>query len=318
MLIDEVHVNIKAGDGGDGFVHMYHDRHRPHGGPDGGDGGDGGSVYFEAVSDISRLNQFRHAKDFKAESGQNGKALQSSGKKGEDLVLLVPVGTVVNYDNGTSVEMIEVGQKEMIAKGGKGGWGNHHFRSATNQQPKESTPGQKRPLRALFLQLKLIAQVGLIGLPNTGKTSLLNELTSAAAKVANYPFTTLEPNLGVMKGGFIIADIPGLIEGASEGKGLGVQFLKHIERTKLLIHCLSCESTDLLADYKTVRQELTNYSSTLSLKPELIVLTKTDLITAAAVKKLITKLHANLAVSIIDTPSIVSLNRLISQKLSEL
>jgi len=318
MLIDEVHVNVKAGDGGNGFVHMFHDRHRPHGGPDGGNGGDGGSIYFEAVSDISRLNQFRHSKDFKAESGQNGMANQKTGKKGEDLILLVPIGTVVNYDNGTSVEMIEVGQKVMIAKGGKGGLGNHHFRSATNQQPTESTPGQQRPLRALFLQLKLIAQVGLIGLPNTGKTSLLNELTAANAKVANYAFTTLEPNLGAMKGGSIIADIPGLIEGASSGKGLGVQFLKHIERTKLLIHCLSCESDNLPSDYKVVRQELTNYSSTLASKPELVILTKTDLISPKEVEKLTAKLHTDLAVSIIDAQSITSLNRLISQKLSQL
>lgn len=313
MLVDEVRISIKAGDGGNGLVHFFTDRWRPKGGPDGGNGGRGGSVYFEAVSDISRLYQFRHAKKFEAENGKNGGANQMTGRNGEDLVLLVPIGTVINYDNGTSVELTTLGQKVMAARGGNGGIGNHHYRSATNQQPKEFTRGFKCSPKNLFLQLKLIADIGLIGLPNAGKTSLLNELTSANAKVANYAFTTLEPNLGVTKSGLILADIPGLIEGASDGKGLGDKFLKHIERTKTLVHCVSCESSDVLADYQTVRQELKNYSSTLASKPEIVVLTKSDLIDdPKTLQKMAKSINASLSVSIADEKSLVKLTKLLS------
>lgn len=277
-LIDEVRITIKGGDGGDGLVHFYTDASRSKGGPDGGNGGNGGSVYFEGVSDITKLNQFRHSKVYSAQNGQPGGRNQRSGKKGNDLIIPVPVGTVVNYDNGSSVEVLKVGQKILMAKGGSGGRGNFVFRSATNQTPKQAEPGFKCQPKKLFLQLKLIAQIGLIGLPNAGKTSLLNELTRANAKVANYAFTTLEPNLGISRSGHVIADIPGLIEGAAVGRGLGVKFLKHIERTKLLVHCVSVESSNPLKDYQTVRTELANYSSTLAQKPEIIVLTKSDLI----------------------------------------
>jgi len=239
MLIDEVNIVIKSGNGGNGLAHLYSDGSRPKGGPDGGKGGDGGDVYLKAVSDISRLNQFRFPKKFMAEDGEKGDQNNRSGSRGKDLILEVPIGTVINYDNGTSHELTEVGELFLAARGGRGGWGNHHFRSATNQTPREFQYGQKTEFKNLFLQLKLIADVGLIGLPNAGKTSLLNELSAANARVANYPFTTLEPNLGVMKGGHIIADIPGLVEGAVTGKGLGIKFLKHIERTRLLVHCLS-------------------------------------------------------------------------------
>ena len=314
MLIDEVRISIKAGDGGDGLVHFYSDRSRPKGGPDGGYGGQGGSVFFEAVSDISRLQQFRHEKEFAAENGHNGGPNKKSGKNGQDLTLKLPVGSVINYDNGTSVELSSVGQIVMAAKGGRGGYGNFHFRSSTNQTPQERQLGHKSPVKNIFIQLKLIADIGLIGLPNTGKTSLLNELTSANAKVANYAFTTLEPNLGVTKSGAIIADIPGLIEGASEGKGLGYRFLKHIERTRLLVHCLSSESPDLMADYKTVRKELENYSSVLAQKPEIIILTKSDLLNSKDIAKTVKKIKAQLAISIADDQSLKSLNDLISKK----
>jgi len=314
-LVDEVQITIKGGDGGKGLVHFYSDAWRPKGGPDGGIGGDGGSVYFEAVSDISKLNQFRHSKVYAALNGQPGGRNNRTGRNGDDLVIQVPVGTVANYDNGTSVELTEVGQKILMARGGKGGRGNFMFRSATNQTPQESEPGIKCQPKKLFLQLKLIAQVGLIGLPNAGKTSLLNELTPANARVANYAFTTLEPNLGVTKGGQIIADIPALIEGAADGKGLGIKFLKHIERTKILVHCISSESQNPIKDYQTIRQELINYSSALAKKPEIIVLTKTDTLDPKNIDAIKKKIGADVSTSIIDPDSIKKLNDLISQKL---
>jgi len=293
MLIDEVRITVKAGDGGDGRVSFYNDAFRPKGGPDGGIGGDGGSVYFEAVSDVTKLNQFRHAKVYAAQRGEQGGKNNCTGHNGEDLNIEVPVGTLVNYDNGTSVELTQIGQKVLIARGGSGGRGNFCFKSSTNQTPKEKELGFRTQPKKLFLQLKLIAQVGLIGLPNAGKTSLLNELTSANAKVANYAFTTLEPNLGVMKSGLIIADIPGLIEGAADGKGLGDRFLKHVERTSLLIHCIAADSADPKKDYQTVRQELANYSSTLAKKPEIIVLTKTDTLEPKEITKIEGSILAN-------------------------
>lgn len=316
MLIDEVKIVIKSGNGGSGLAHLYSDGSRPKGGPDGGKGGDGGDVYFKAVSDISRLNQFRFPKKFMAEDGERGGQNNRSGADGKDLILEVPIGTVINYDNGTSQELTEVGEIFLAAKGGQGGWGNHHFRSATNQTPREFQPGQKTEFKNLFLQLKLIADVGLIGLPNAGKTSLLNELTAANARVANYPFTTLEPNLGVMKGGRIIADIPGLVEGAVGGKGLGIKFLKHIERTKLLIHCLSVESSDPKKDYDTVRHELNNYSADLASKKEILVLTKIDTISKESLSALQKSLKPKLSVSILDTDSLKKLNDYIAKSLA--
>lgn len=316
MLIDEVAIKIKAGDGGDGRVHFYHDAFRPKGGPDGGKGGDGGSVYFEAVSDISKLSQFRYSKVFSAQNGEAGGRNQMSGKNADDLTLYVPIGTIATYDNGTSVEFERVGQRILMAKGGRGGWGNFRYRSATNQTPKEFQKGEKRETKNIFLRLKLIAQVGLIGLPNAGKTSLLNELTSANAKVANYSFTTLEPNLGVMKGNQIIADIPGLIEGAAEGKGLGFKFLKHVERTTLLVHCISAESTDPISDYKSVRHELETYSKKLADKKEIIVLTKSDILNENQIKAMKKLINAKLSVSILDSESLKNLNDLIVKELS--
>ena len=315
MFIDEVYITVKGGDGGNGVVHFYHDAFRPKGGPDGGSGGKGGSVFFEGVSDISKLDQFRKSKVYSAQNGDPGFHNNRTGKNGEDLVFPVPIGTVAHYDNGTSIEVTEVGQKVLVAKGGSGGRGNYTFRTATNQTPQERELGFKCQPKKLFLQLKLIAQVGLIGLPNAGKTSLLNELTSANAKVANYAFTTLEPNLGVTRGGLIIADIPGLIEGAAGGKGLGVKFLKHIERTKLLVHCVSAESKDPLKDYKTIRTELSNYSSVLAKKPEIIVLTKSDTLDSKDITKIEKKIKAKLSTSIADPDSIKKLNDLITKKL---
>lgn len=316
MLIDEVRITIKGGDGGNGIVHFYNDAFRPKGGPDGGRGGKGGSVFFEGVSDISKLNQFRHAKVYAAGNGGNGDRNNRTGKDGEDLIIQVPVGTVALYDNGSSIEITKIGEKVLMARGGSGGKGNFLFRSSTNQTPQERELGFKTEPKKLFLQLKLIAQIGLIGLPNAGKTSLLNELTPANAKVANYSFTTLEPNLGVTKGGLIIADIPGLIEGAAEGKGLGFKFLKHIERTELLVHCVSSENEDPKKAYQTVRQELSNYSSVLANKPEIIVLTKSDTLDPKQITKIQKTLKADITTSIIDPESIKKLNDLIAKKLN--
>jgi GTPase len=317
MLIDEVSISIKGGNGGKGAVHFYTDRWRPKGGPDGGNGGNGGSVYFRAVSDISKLHQFRHQKDFTADNGDPGGPNQRSGKGGEDLILDVPVGSVVSYDNGTQIELNDVGQVVMAAKGGRGGKGNYHYRSSTNQTPQDFQPGQVVPVKNIFIQLKLIADIGLIGLPNAGKTSLLNEFTSANAKVANYPFTTLEPNLGVTKGNRIIADIPGLIEGASLGKGLGYKFLKHVERTRLLVHCVPADSDDQSRDYKVVRRELENYSSILAEKPEIVILTKSDLLDSSQVAKISRNIHAALPVSVINPNSLKKLNDLLAKTLDK-
>ncbi len=316
MLIDEVHINIKGGDGGNGVVHFYNDAFRPKGGPDGGKGGDGGSVFFEGVSDISKLNQFRHSKVYSAQNGESGGRNNRTGKNGEDLIIPVPVGTVANYDNGSSIEITQVGQRILMARGGSGGRGNFMFKSASNQTPQERELGFVCQPKKIFLQLKLIAQIGLIGLPNTGKTSLLNELTQANAKVANYPFTTLEPNLGVTKGGYIIADIPGLISGAADGKGLGIKFLKHIERTNILIHCISTESQNPLKDYQTVRNELSAYSSVLAKKPEIIILTKYDLKEQKDIPKIKKQIKATLCTSIADPQGIKELNDLITKKLN--
>ncbi|MBU1130077.1 GTPase ObgE [Patescibacteria group bacterium] len=318
MLIDEVKIKVKAGDGGDGMMHFYHDRHRPKGGPDGGEGGRGGAIFFEGVDDITALKQFRFKKKFSAESGEKGGINQRTGKDGEDMIFKIPIGTIVNYDNGTSVEIKEKGERTMIVKGGKGGKGNYAFRSSTNTTPKEFEGGEKKEWRSLFLQLKLIADVGLIGLPNAGKSSLLNELTKAKAKVASYPFTTLEPNLGVSVGGKVIADIPGLIEGASSGKGLGFKFLKHVERTKLLVHCVPTDSIDPKKDYKIIREELRKYSSGLAKREEIVILTKSDLVDEKDIGVLVKKIGAKIAVSILDEESIKKLSDLIHKKLKQI
>ena len=313
MLIDEVHIQVKAGDGGDGRAHFYRDRHQPKGGPDGGDGGHGGSVYFTANSDITLLSQFRHKKKFSAGDGALGGVNKQTGKNGQDLILKLPVGTIITYDNGTHVELTKLKQKILIAAGGHGGKGNFRFRSSTNTTPKQFQPGQIVNGKKLFLQLKLIADAGLIGLPNAGKTSLLNQLTASRAKVANYAFTTLEPNLGVTTSKHILADIPGLIEGASRGRGLGDKFLRHIERTKLLIHCLSSESADPAADYKTIRSELKQYSSSLDKLPQVLIITKSDLFDSRShLQKKFQALKPRLFVSIIDDTSLKALSDLIS------
>lgn len=288
MLIDDITLQVTAGDGGSGLVSF--NKNKMTLGPSGGSGGTGGSVWLEGVSDLGALNKLRYTKVLQAEEGKAGRHQLNDGTAGEDLVVKVPVGTVVhNLTTKKDQEITKIGERILVAKGGLGGRGNYHFRSPTNTSPKQSQnglPGEKFQFR---LELKLIADVGFVGLPNVGKSSLLNELTSAKSKVANYPFTTLEPNLGVYYD-LILADIPGLIEGASDGKGLGIKFLRHVERTNTFFHFVSAESENPTADYKIIRKELGAYNKALLKKEEYLFLSKSDMIPPADLKKKITAL----------------------------
>lgn len=317
MLVDEVVIQIKAGDGGNGHVSFRREKFVPKGGPDGGRGGDGGNLYFQGVDDIAALARYRFTKEFKAENGEPGSKAKRTGSIGSDLILKVPLGTVIkDTATGEFWEIVDDQEKILLVKGGQGGWGNHHFRSATNQTPREFEFGTYGQKRELFMELRLIADVGIIGLPSAGKSSLLNELTNAGAKVAPYHFTTLEPNLGVMDR-LILADLPGLIEGASTGKGLGIRFLKHVKRTRIIIHCLSTESQDPLKDYEVIRKELGEYDKELLLKPEILVLTKSDLVSAKEIKEILKKLKPVkkevLPASIHDLDSLEKLKNVILQ-----
>lgn len=290
MIIDNVTIDVQAGDGGNGSVSFRREKFIARGGPDGGNGGHGGSIFFEAVSDLSALRYFRYKKVIKAEKGGDGQGRKKHGGNADDIHIKIPVGTVVkDVDSERIWSFDEVGEVKRIAKGGRGGYGNFEFRTSTNQAPtvaKEGAPGERFKLT---LDLKYIAQAGLIGLPSAGKSSLLNALTDAHAKVGAYPFTTLEPNLGAL-GDVILADIPGLIEGAHEGKGLGVKFLKHIEKTKVLLHCIDATSDDVVRDYTIIRDELRSFSEVLIAKREVILVTKSDLVDAKKLKSQLIKL----------------------------
>ena len=288
MLIDDVTIRVSAGHGGRGAVAF--NKNRDSLGPVGGSGGRGGDVYAEGVSDLSALGQFRFKKNVDAESGKNGLDQFRDGSDGKDLTLKLPVGTVIhNLTSRADIEITHTGERVLIAKGGKGGKGNFLFRGPRNTSPTQFQPGLAGESFELRLELKFIADVGLVGLPNAGKSSLLNELTRAQTKTANYPFTTLEPSLGVYYE-LILADIPGLIEGSSKGKGLGIKFLRHIERTRVLFHCVSAESEDIENDYKTIRAELASYGPSLTTKNEYLLLTKTDLISEEEKNKKIEQL----------------------------
>lgn len=285
MLVDELKIFAKAGKGGNGVVRWRQEKGKPLCGPGGGDGGNGGNIYVLAVRDIGLLAKYRHQKDFLAENGGDGGNFGLHGKNGNDYIIELPIGSIVkNLNNNDEFQLLTEGQKEIILKGGRGGYGNEHFKASTNTTPKESTPGKVGEEAELSIELQIIADVGFVGLPNAGKSSLLNELTSAKAKIGAYPFTTLDPNLGDFYG-FILADIPGLIEGASEGRGLGIKFLRHIKRTKILVHLISFENEDLWKSYTDIRKEIENYSQELIQKNEIIILTKTDLVTEAKIKK---------------------------------
>jgi len=311
MFIDELTLNIWAGDGGNGIVSWMHEKGIDHAGPGGGDGGRGGNVYLKGVHDIGRLAEYRFIKEFKAENGQNGMGNCMHGKSGQDTIIEVPIGSVItNTETGEFTEVL-TDEPIFFLKGGFGGYGNEHFKGSKNIRPKESTSGKKGEGGEFFVELKLVVDLGLVGLPNAGKSSVLNSLTKAKAKVGHYQFTTLSPNLGDMYG-FILADIPGLIEGAGEGKGLGHKFLRHISRTKVLLHCISCENEKPLDVYNIIRGELGKYDDSLLKKQEIILLTKTDLIDGEKInlfKKLFKKTHKDvLSVSIIDDNSIKELS----------
>ena len=276
----------------------------------------GGSVYAEGVSDLSALGQFRFKKEFPAEDGRDGRGQFRDGHDAADLILKVPVGTIAhNLTTGKDIEIDHVGERVLLAKGGNGGKGNFLFRSSRNTTPKQSQPGLPGESFEFRLELKFIADVGFVGLPNVGKSSLLNELTNANSKVANYAFTTLEPNLGTYYS-LILADIPGLIEGSSEGKGLGTRFLRHIERTRTLFHFISAESPTPVADYKTIRAELGAYSKALLKKPEHLFLSKSDVVDEKTLKSTLTKLKKIdpkvIAISIIDEESIKKVQKLLN------
>ena len=285
MFIDVAKIELKAGKGGDGSVAFRREKYEPSGGPAGGDGGDGGSIIIVADKDIKTLMDYSYKSIYKAENGGDGRNKKQFGKKGEDLILKVPVGTLIkDYDTDTVIYDVKHDKEEfVICKGGKGGKGNVHFKSSIRQAPRFAEPGEKGEEKTIKLELKLLADVGLIGLPNVGKSTLLSIMSNARPKIANYHFTTLEPNLGVCKVGeksFVLADIPGLIEGASEGLGLGHDFLKHIERTKILVHVLDIsgsEGRNPIEDFELINSELASYNIKLNDKKMLVVLNKTDL-----------------------------------------
>jgi GTP-binding protein len=315
MLIDDVKIKIKAGNGGKGAVSF--NKNLMSLGPVGGDGGDGGSIYFEGVSNLNALAQFRYKKEIKTKNGEDGKGQFSDGVDTEDVILRVPIGTVITkLDTVETTEITRVGERILGAKGGHGGKGNFKFRSSVNTTPMQfqfGLPGESFRIR---LELKLIADVGFIGLPNAGKSSLLNELTRANSKVANYPFTTLEPNLGAYYE-LILADIPGIIEGASEGRGLGIKFLRHVERTKILFHLISAESENLAKDYKIIRNEIKTYGKTLSEKQEYLFLTKSDMVAPADIKKklaILKKINKNvIAISVHDWDSLEKVKKILNK-----
>lgn len=279
MFIDELTIHMRSGRGGDGVVRWRHEKGKEFGGPSGGNGGKGGDIFAVAVRDAGVLSTYRTTKELEAGKGENGYKDSKQGKEGEDLEVKFPIGSrVTNLVSGHVIELTEEGQKTILLKGGRGGLGNEHFKASTNVTPQQWTPGEEGEEADFYIELLLVADIGLIGLPNAGKSSLLNALTSAKSKVGNFPFTTLHPSLGVLYG-LVLADIPGLIEGAADGRGLGHKFLRHIERTKALVHCVSCESEDVVKDYQTVRKELELYNSEIAKKPEVVLLTKTDTIT---------------------------------------
>lgn len=285
MFVDELKIKAKAGDGGDGVVRWLHLKYQPKAGPAGGNGGRGGDVFMRGVRDLSLLSKYTGAKEFRAKDGGDGRAESRYGKGSNDIYIDVPMGSRVSNLANDKVHLIEEeGQVELVLSGGRGGLGNEHFKSSTNQSPLESTAGKPGEEAEFLIELMLSADVGLIGLPNAGKSTLINLLTNSRSQVGAYPFTTLEPHLGALFG-YVLADIPGLIEGAASGKGLGHKFLKHVQKTRMLLHLVSLESDDPEGEYKAIRAELKAFDATLLEKSEWVVLTKSDLASDEKIEK---------------------------------
>lgn len=294
-FLDEAKIYLEAGDGGNGCMSFRHEKYVEYGGPNGGDGGNGGSIIFRAVRNLNTLIDFRYQQHFRAEKGRPGEGSECTGRSGKDLIVKVPVGTVIFAEDKKTViaDMVNDGEEVLVAKGGRGGWGNVHFKSSTNQAPERADPGKPGDKLAVWLRLKLIADIGLVGFPNAGKSTLLSVLTAARPKIANYPFTTLHPNLGVLyiyDKEYVMADLPGLIEGASEGVGLGHRFLGHAERCKVVLHLIDGTQEDVVDAYRTIQAELQNYGDVLDKKPEIVVLNKIDSLSEDEVKEKVSAL----------------------------
>jgi GTP-binding protein len=327
-FVDYVKIHVSSGKGGSGSTHLRREKYVAKGGPDGGDGGRGGNIVFVSDKNLWTLYHFKFKKHFKAEQGHNGSKSRSSGANGKDEIIKIPVGTVVkDLESGKILfEPISDNEEKVVVPGGKGGLGNWHFKSSTNQTPKYAQPGLEGHEKQLLLELKVLADVGLVGFPNAGKSTLLSVITDAKPKIANYEFTTLKPNLGIVRlrdfKSFVVSDIPGIIEGASEGKGLGHHFLRHIERNSTLLFLISCESRNVIKEYQTLLNELKNYNRELLDKERIVVISKSDLINQKERLAIKNKLKTNLQrieshfISAVTLEGVVELKDLIWNKLN--
>jgi len=327
-FVDYVKIHVSSGKGGSGSTHLRREKYVAKGGPDGGDGGRGGNIVFVSDKNLWTLYHFKFKKHFKAEQGHNGSKSRSSGANGKDQIIKIPVGTVVkDLESGEILfEPISDNEEKVVVPGGKGGLGNWHFKSSTNQTPKYAQPGLEGHEKQLLLELKVLADVGLVGFPNAGKSTLLSVITDAKPKIANYEFTTLKPNLGIVRHrdfkSFVVSDIPGIIEGASEGKGLGHHFLRHIERNSTLLFLISCESRNVIKEYQTLLNELKNYNRELLDKERIVVISKSDLINQKERLAIKNKLKTNLQkieshfISAVTLEGVVELKDLIWNKLN--
>jgi GTP-binding protein len=322
QFIDEAKINIQAGKGGAGSKSFRREKFVPRGGPDGGDGGRGGSVIFKCTRDSNTLIDFRFQQHFKAQNGAGGMGSNKNGAAGKDLILRVPIGTeIINEENGDVIcDLMEDGAEFIAAKGGRGGLGNVNFKSSTNQAPQYAQPGEAGEEFWVRLQLKLLSDAGLLGMPNAGKSTFLSATTRAKPKIADYPFTTLKPQLGVVyvdENEFVLADIPGLIAGASQGKGLGDRFLKHVERCAVLLHLIDVSSENICENYQTIRDELEGYSPELLVKPEVIALSKIDLLDKEEMKEKLTEFKKFLKKTKKKSPKIFTISAATNQGLKE-